>query len=91
VNPVWTGPARSDFRSQIAYVHERNPAAAGGLAQAVRRRIAGLLDNPGLGRPGRVAGTREAPVTGTRLVVVYRVEGKTLLPVRVLHTAQNYP
>ena len=44
-----------------------------------------------MGRPGRVPGTRELVVPGTRYLVPYRVTGDTLQILRVYHGARNWP
>jgi toxin ParE1/3/4 len=46
---------------------------------------------PGIGRPGRVAGTRELVTAGTPYIVPYRVAGDAVQIITVLHGAQNWP
>jgi toxin ParE1/3/4 len=50
-----------------------------------------LADNPHMGRPGRVPGTRELVVTRTPYIVPYRVRGDTLEILRVYHGARRWP
>jgi toxin ParE1/3/4 len=50
-----------------------------------------LIEQPGLGRPGRVPGTRELVVTHTRYIVPYRVHGETVEILRVFHTSRRLP
>jgi plasmid stabilization system protein ParE len=38
--------------------------------------VAMLPEQPGMGRPGRVSGTRELVVLKTRYIVPYRVRGQ---------------
>ena len=47
--------------------------------------------SPGLGRPGRVPGTRELIVSGTRYIVPYRVKEDVVQIITVLHGAQKWP
>ncbi|MCX7055916.1 MAG: type II toxin-antitoxin system RelE/ParE family toxin [Betaproteobacteria bacterium] len=37
-----------------------------------------LADQPSLGRPGRVPGTRELVVRKTRYIIPYRIRGETV-------------
>jgi plasmid stabilization system protein ParE len=57
------------------------------LLEAVER----LAELPGLGRPGRVAGTRELVVPGTPYVIPYRVRGDHLDVIAVFHGRQRWP
>ena len=50
-----------------------------------------LADQPGLGRAGRVSGTRELVVARTPYVVPYRVKGEVIEALRVYHGAQRWP
>jgi plasmid stabilization system protein ParE len=53
--------------------------------------VAMLAEQPGLGRPGRVPGTRELIVAKTRYLVPYRVRGGTVEVLRVFHTSRRLP
>lgn len=57
------------------------------IAVATRR----LAEFPGLGRPGRLAQTRELVVPGTPYVVPYTVKGDTVHILAVLHHSQRWP
>lgn len=50
-----------------------------------------LMDFPGSGRPGRVAGTRELLIQGSRYVVAYSVRLDHIRILRLLHSAQEWP
>ena len=49
-----------------------------------------LLEQPGLGRPGRVPDTREL-VAHPNYILVYDVAGEVVRVVRVLHVARLWP
>ena len=50
-----------------------------------------LAEMPAAGRPGRVSGTRELVVPGTRYIVAYRVRNNVLEVLRVMHGARSWP
>lgn len=50
-----------------------------------------LAEQPSMGRPGRVPGTRELIVAKTRYIVPYRVRGETVEILRVFHTLRRLP
>jgi addiction module RelE/StbE family toxin len=73
------------------YVAGDNPAAAARLVLRIRTAVERLAAAPGLGRPGRVAGTRELVVSGTPYIVPYRVQGDAVQIITIIHTAQKWP
>jgi toxin ParE1/3/4 len=50
-----------------------------------------LPDNPEMGRPGRVPGTRELVIPSTPFIVPYRLDGNTIQILRVFHGARRWP
>lgn len=55
----WTPEATRDRDEIYDYIEADNPAAALALDELFAEKAGRLVDHPGLGRPGRVAGTRE--------------------------------
>jgi toxin ParE1/3/4 len=78
----------ADIRERIA---EDNPAAAIRIIERIRAAVERLGAFPAIGRPGRVAGTRELVVSGTPYIVPYRVRGERVQIITVLHSAQRWP
>ena len=87
---VWTRPAVADRREIRAYIAQDNPSAALALDELHSERAARLIDHPQLGRPGRVAGTREL-VAHRNYILVYDVIADTVRVLRVLHAARQWP
>lgn len=87
----WTPLARSDLLSIFDYVSTRNPPAADHLVSAIDDQLEALLDFPQMGRPGRVAGTREFVISRTPYIVAYRLRGQDIEILRVLHGARRWP
>jgi addiction module RelE/StbE family toxin len=68
-----------------------NPAAATRMVERIRAAVGRLAVSPAIGRPGRVADTRELIISGTPYIVPYRVKGDTVQIITVLHSAQQWP
>ncbi|MDA8095870.1 MAG: type II toxin-antitoxin system RelE/ParE family toxin [Betaproteobacteria bacterium] len=86
----WTPEATQD-RDEI-YDHNEadNPAAALALDELFEEKARRLIGHPGLGRPGRVAGTHEL-VAHQNYILVYDVAGDRVRVLRVLHAARQWP
>ncbi len=54
------------------------------------RQVGMLTDHPGLGRPGRVEGTRELVIARFPYVEPYVHRGDTVTVLRVLHGARKW-
>jgi toxin ParE1/3/4 len=73
------------------YISQQNSAAAARMVQRIRASVERLATSPGLGRPGRVTGTRELVIAGTPYIVPYRVKADIIQIITVLHGAQRWP
>lgn len=87
---VWTRPAATDRREIRAYIAQNNPAAALALDELFSGKAGRLLDHPGLGRPGRIAGTREL-VVHQNYILVYDLTDDLVRVLRLLHAAREWP
>jgi toxin ParE1/3/4 len=61
------------------------------VAQRILRAVELLAEQPGMGRGGRVSGTREFVITDTPYIAAYQIVEDTLVILRVLHGAQRWP
>jgi toxin ParE1/3/4 len=91
VKIAWTEPARQDLRDIFEYIAEENPHAARALLNEIRVRAVLLQSNPQIGRPGRVDGTRELVLTGSRYILPYRIKEKQIQILAVFHSARQWP
>jgi toxin ParE1/3/4 len=92
MNIVWSPEAIQDLISLRAYIAEDSPAGARRIVARVLHAVEHLLpDNPQMGRPGRVPGTRELVIPQTPYIVPYRVQRSTLQILRVFHGARRWP
>ena len=87
----WLRTALRNLDEEASYIAEDNPEAARLFVQRVLDAVAGLAEQPSMGRPGRVAGTRELVVPRTHHIVPYRVRGQTVQVLRVFHTSRPLP
>lgn len=87
----WLRTALRNLDDEAAYIATDDPAAARLVVKRVLDAVALLADQPGIGRPGRVPGTRELVVPKTRYLVPYRVRGDVVEVLRVFHTSRRLP
>lgn len=88
---VWSQEALDDLESLRAYIAKDSPKAARHTARSIIALIEALPNNPHIGRPGRVPGTRELVVAQTPYIVPYRVHKEELQILRVYHGARQWP
>lgn len=86
----WTPAAIQDRDEIYDYIEADNPVAALALDELFSEKAGRLLDHPGLGRPGRIAGTRELAVH-QNYILVYDLVGDLVRVLRVLHAARPWP
>jgi toxin ParE1/3/4 len=92
MTPVWSPEAIDDLVALRAYIEQDDPAAARRVALHIVESIETLLsNNPEMGRPGRVPGTRELVIPRTPFVVPYRVVRNTIQVLRIFHGARRWP
>ncbi|MEW6426921.1 MAG: type II toxin-antitoxin system RelE/ParE family toxin [Thermodesulfobacteriota bacterium] len=87
----WTGPALRDLQNAGEYIAQHDPAAATRMAERIREAVEYLPEQPNLGRPGRVGGTRELVVSGSPFIVIYWSRGGVIQILRLLHHARRWP
>jgi addiction module RelE/StbE family toxin len=91
VQIIWTAAAMRDRESIGEYIADDNPEAAQTTDTCFVEMGQLLSRFPRAGREGRVSGTREMAVGGTPYILIYRIQQESLLVVRVLHGAQQWP
>jgi plasmid stabilization system protein ParE len=87
----WLRNALRNLDEEASFIAADDAAAARLVARRVLAAVALLAEQPGIGRPGRVPGTRELIVPKTRYIVSYRVRGETVEVLRVFHTSRRLP
>ena len=87
----WTPGALRDLDDAGNYIAKDNPSAAALIGQRVQEAVEYLETHPALGRAGRLRSTRELVVSGTPLIIIYRVQLDLIQVLRVLHHARKWP
>jgi plasmid stabilization system protein ParE len=83
--------ALRNLDEEATYIAMDDAAAAQTVVTRILAAVAQLAEQPGIGRPGRVADTRELVVLKTRFIVPYRVRGDVVSILRVFHTSRRLP
>src|SRR6187551_2069779 len=87
----WSPFAKADRDAIFDYIEADSPQSAIAVDDRIREQVERLVRFPESGRPGRIEGTRELVIDRTPLIVAYRIRGKTVRILRVLHGAQIWP
>ena len=88
----WTLAAEKDLDSIHDYISQENPAAAVNVVLHIMQLVEDILPhNTGIGRAGRVFGTKEYVITKYPYVVPYRILNNEIEIVRVIHTSMKWP
>lgn len=87
----WLRTALRNLDEEATYIAADSPVAAHQVVERVLSAVEQLIDQPGLGRPGRVPGTRELVAQRTRYLVPYRVKRDAIEILRVFHTSRRLP
>jgi plasmid stabilization system protein ParE len=87
----WLRTALRNLDEEAAYIAADDPVAARLVVARILEAVSQLADQPGLGRPGRVPGTRELVIARTRYLVPYRVRRDAVEILRVFHTSRRLP
>jgi len=88
---VWRRMALDDLEAARRYIAENNPRAASRVHAAIFTSVGRLANHPGLGRLGRVDGTRELVVPRTPYIVAYAISDERVMVLSVMHSARRWP
>ncbi|MCA6974562.1 type II toxin-antitoxin system RelE/ParE family toxin [Pectobacterium carotovorum] len=83
--------AAANLEAEYRYIAQDDPQAASQFIDEVQRLTELLPQQPAIGRPGRVPGTRELVLTHHPYIIPYRVKGNMLQILRVFHTHRRLP
>ena len=87
----WVQTALANLNAEAEYIARDKPSAAAHTVESIVRAVQQLGEFPAVGRPGRVAGTRELVVAGTPYIIPYRIRAGYVEVLRVLHGSRRWP
>jgi plasmid stabilization system protein ParE len=87
----WLKLALLDMEEIIAYISLEHPEKAQEVAQEIWNSSQRLSFFPARAKPGRVPGTRELTLTNLPFFLAFRVTGRTVQILRVIHTSRKWP
>lgn len=88
---VFTDRALGDLAALRTYITEDNPTAAQAQVDTILSQVSLLATHPLLGHSGRIVGTRELVIAGTRYVVAYLVDDDVVRILAVFHGSMIWP
>lgn len=88
---VWLPMAIEERFEQLDYIAQDNPLAAITQDEEIEQQASLLVEQPEMGRVGRVKGTRELVITHTPFIAIYRIKDERIEILRFLHGAQKWP
>jgi toxin ParE1/3/4 len=87
----WAPRALADREAIFDYIEIKSPKSAVVTDERISATVRRLRLFPGLGRMGRVSGTRELVVDGAPFILAYRLDADAILVLRVLHSSRRWP
>ena len=87
----WLRTALRNLDEEAAYIAADDPKVAQLVVARILDVVDLLIEQPGIGRPGRLPGTRELLVPKTRYLVPYRIRGEVVEVLRVFHISRRTP
>jgi len=88
VSIKWTQAALRSVDDIATYIANDNPIRATSFVLELQEAVTKLKAHPGMGRAGRVPGTREL-VLHKNYIAIYRVRGDDVEILRLHHAARN--
>lgn len=87
----YSAPALVEIEEIYRYIARDNPLAAAGVLAAISESVDLLSRYPRKSRRSRLRGLRALPLSGYPYIVFYRIKGRELEILHVLHGARRHP
>jgi plasmid stabilization system protein ParE len=87
----WTRKALDNLDNAVEMIAADKPTAALNVAEKICNAAQMLGEQPGMGRPGRVPGTRELVIQGLPYILPYIEQDGVIFILRVMHAAMKWP
>lgn len=86
----WEENALADLTALRKYIEQDNPIAAQQVAQRILDFVNHLVDQPLLGKPGRIFKTRELVISNTPYTITYLATADMITILRIFHQARKW-
>ncbi len=87
----WTRKAIINLENAVEFIAADKPTAATDVAQKIWNAAKMIANQPGMGRPGRVPGTRELVIPGLPYILPYIEKDGAVFILSVMHTSMKWP
>lgn len=87
----WTQLALQRLEAVGNWIAEDNPDAVDRTVAHLSMAVELITNHPGIGRVGRISGTRELVISDLPYIVVYRVNPADIEILTVMHTSMQWP
>ena len=87
----WTRKTLINLENAVEFIAADKPMAATKVAQKIWNTAKMIGKQPGMGRPGRVSGTRELIIPDLPYILPYVEKNGTVYILRVIHTSMKWP
>ena len=87
---IWEQDAIADLTELRNYIEQFNPSAADKLGKKIIESANLLIENPLLGKVGKLHETRELIIPNTSYTLVYYCESTSLSILRVFHQSRKW-
>jgi toxin ParE1/3/4 len=87
----WSPHALADREAIFNFTVTDSPRRAVVWDERISASVRRLRHFPGLGRSGRLDGTRELVIESTPFILIYRFENEAVTILRVLHGSRRWP
>ena len=84
---TWSPEAANDLENLFDHISKDSPERAIAVYELIMEQIESLINQPHLGRPGRIAGTRELIISSASYITPYRIKHHRVEIIRVYHSA----
>ena len=87
----WLQTALDDLDQVEIHIAKDNPTTAIDTVLRIIEMVGLLSEQPGMGRSGRILGTKELVIPTTPFIVPYRVIENNVQILRVYHNSRKWP
>lgn len=87
---IWEQDAIADLTELRNYIEQFNPSAADKLGKKIIESANLLIENPLLGKVGKLHETRELVIPNTSYTLVYYCQSTSLSILRVFHQSRKW-